>query len=300
VAVENAGLYLLTSFIWGSTWLAIKYQLGVVAPELSIVYRFALAAAMLGGYVWLRRLPMRFSRRQHGFIALQGAFLFSINYVLVYVAEETLPSGLVAVIFSTIILMNVLLGALLLRDPIRLRVLVGGLVGLLGLTVIFWPELVGFRLSGARGVGLVLSLLGSLSASVGNIISARNQRDKLPVVQTNALGMAYGALLTLGYALARGAPLRFDPSPGYVLSLLYLAAFGSVIAFGGYLTLLGRIGPDRAGYIAVVFPVVALALSTLFEGLRWDPISLAGAALVVAGNGLALSRSRRRGAAAAR
>jgi drug/metabolite transporter (DMT)-like permease len=292
--LENAGLYLLTSLIWGSTWLAIKYQLGMVAPELSIVYRFSLAAALLGAYVWLRRLPMKFTLREHGFIALQGAFLFSVNYVLVYLAEQTLTSGLVAVIFSTIILLNVLLGALLLRDPIRPQVLLGGVVGLVGLTLVFWPELAGFQLSGVRGLGLVLSLVGALSASVGNIVSARNQRNKLPVVQTNALGMAYGALITLVFAVARGAPLRFDPSLSYIASLLYLAAFGSVVAFGGYLTLLGRIGPDRAGYISIVFPVVALALSTLFEGLSWNLASLAGVGLVVVGNGLALSRSRRR------
>jgi drug/metabolite transporter (DMT)-like permease len=292
--LENAGLYLLASFIWGSTWLAIKYQLGVVPPELSIVYRFALAAAILGAYVWLRRLPMRFSLREHGFIALQGAFLFSINYILVYLAEETLTSGLVAVIFSTLILMNVVLGALLLRDPIRPQVLLGGVIGLAGLTLVFWPELAGLDVSGGRGLGLVLSVVGALSASVGNIVSARNQRNKLPVVQTNALGMGYGALITLVFALARGAPLRFDPSFGYVASLLYLSAFGSVIAFGAYLTLLGRIGPDRSGYTSIVFPVVALILSTLFEGLRWNLVSLAGVALVVAGNGLALSRSRRR------
>lgn len=292
--MENVGLYVLTSLIWGSTWLAIKFQLGVVAPELSIVYRFALAAAMLGVYARLRRLPMRFSLREHGFIALQGAFLFSINYVLVYLAEQSLSSGLVAVSFSTFILFNVLLGSLLLGDPVRPQVLAGGVVGLAGLALVFWPELAGFRLSGERSLGLILSLVGSLCASVGNIVSARNQRRKLPVVQTNALGMAYGALFTLVIALARGAPLRFDPSLGYVASLVYLAVFGTVVAFGGYLTLLGRIGPDRSGYIAIVFPVVALALSTLFEGLRWNLVSLAGVLLVVVGNGLALSRRRRR------
>jgi drug/metabolite transporter (DMT)-like permease len=219
--------------------------------------------------------------------------------VLVYLSEQTLASGLVAVIFSTIILMNVLLGALLLGNPIRPRVLVGGVIGLAGLTLVFRPELAGFQLSGDRSLGLILSLVGALFASVGNIVSARNQRNGLPVVQTNALGMAYGALMTLAYALVRGAPLRFDPSLGYVASLLYLAAFGSVIAFGGYLTLLGRIGPDRAGYIAIVFPVVALALSTLFEGLHWSLLSFLGVLLVVVGNGLALSRRRKRSEAAA-
>jgi len=176
---------------------------------------------------------------------------------------------------------------------------VGGVVGLAGLTLVFWPELAGLRLSGIGSLGLGLSLVGAVSASVGNIVSARNQRHGLPVVQTNALGMAYGALFTLGFALLRDAPLQFDPSPGYVISLFYLAIFGSVIAFGGYLTLLGRIGPDRSGYIAIVFPVVALALSTLFEGLHWSLLSILGVLLVVVGNGLALSRRRQRAEAAA-
>ena len=130
-------------------------------------------------------------------------------------------------------------------------------------------------------------------ASFGNIVSARNQRHDLPVVQVNAYGMGYGALITLVIALARGSTVSFDTSPEYVLSLLYLALFGTVIAFGSYLTILGRIGPDRAGYIAVIFPIVALTLSTLFEGLTWEVISVLGVGLVVLGNVVAMTRSRR-------
>lgn len=294
--MQEAIFYIVSCLIWGSTWLAITFQLGVVAPEASIVYRFALASLILLTYSAVRRLPMRFTLRQHAFIALQGLFLFSLNYITVYLAEQVLTSGLVAIVFSTLILFNVVLGAILLKNPMRPRVAFGGLIGVGGLALVFWPELSEFAAGGGSRLGLLLSFAAALSASLGNVISARNQRAGLPVVQTNAYGMAYGAAATAIIALARGVGFAFDPSAGYVLSLLYLAVFGSVVAFGTYLTLIGRLGVDLAGYIGVVFPLVALVLSTLFEGLTWNGLSLAGVALVAGGNVLALSRRRARAA----
>jgi len=290
--MQSAAFYILTSLIWGSTWLVITFQLGVVAAEASIVYRFALAALLLMVYTLARRLPMRFTPRQHAFIALQGTFLFSLNYILVYLAEQNLTSGLVAIVFSMLILSNVVLGAIFLRNPIRPRVVLGGVIGVAGLALVFGPELAGFAQGGGWRLGLLLSAAAVLSASVGNILSARNQRAGLPVVQTNAYGMAYGAAVTLVIAVVRGVPFTFDPSPSYILSLLYLAVFGSVIAFGTYLTLIGRMGVDRAAYIGVIFPLVALLLSMLFEGLNLGAVGLVGVALVAAGNVLVLNRRR--------
>ena len=291
--MQNALLYSLTALIWGSTWLAITFQLGKVDPEISVVYRFALASGILIAYSAIRRLKMRFTLREHGFIALQGLTLFSINYVLVYIAELHLASGYVAIVFSLIVVFNVLFGALFLRDPVRPRVLIGGAIGILGLILVFLPSLDGLVLSGGQGLGMMLALGGTIVASIGNMVSARNQRHKIPIVQANAYGMGYGALITLVVALMRGSQVSFEASPGYVLSLLYLAIFGTVIAFGSYLTILGRIGPDRAGYIAIIFPIVALLLSTLFEGLTWEPITLLGAGLVIVGNIIAMARRRR-------
>ena len=290
--MQSAAFYLLTSLIWGSTWLVITFQLGVVPPEASIVYRFALAALLLMVYVLARRLPMRFTLRQHAFIALQGTFMFSLNYILVYLAEQNLTSGLVAIVFSMLILSNVVLGAIFLRAPIRPRVVLGGVIGVAGLALVFRPDLSGFVGGSGWRLGLLLSVGAVLSASVGNILSARNQRAGLPVVQTNAYGMAYGAAVTLILAVVRGVPFTFDPTPSYVLSLVYLAIFGSVIAFGTYLTLIGRMGVDRAAYIGVIFPLVALLLSMMFEGLGLGVVGLAGVALVAAGNVLVLNRRR--------
>jgi drug/metabolite transporter (DMT)-like permease len=208
----------------------------------------------------------------------------------VYLAEAFLTSGLVAIVFSTIIVFNVVFGTLFLGNPVRLRVILGGAIGLLGLALVFWPELSTLDLSSERAVGLLLAFLATISASLGNIISARNQRSELPVVQTNAYGMAYGALIMFVLALLRGAPLTFDASSEYIFSLLYLALFGSVIAFGTYLTLLGKIGPDRAAYVTVAFPIIALALSTIFEGLTWTLLQIGGVLLVIAGNVIVLRR----------
>jgi drug/metabolite transporter (DMT)-like permease len=168
------------------------------------------------------------------------------------------------------------------------RVLVGATLGILGVLVLFAPQIGDVAISDSVLVGLVLAMLGALSASFGNMASQHAQKMKLPVIQSNAWGMLYGSLWTGAYALLTGREFGFDWSPGYVLSLLYLVVFGSIIAFGAYLTLVGRIGAHRAGYATVMFPVVALGLSYLFEGLALDLPTVAGSGLVIAGNLLVL------------
>lgn len=288
--MNNALFYAATVFIWGTTWYGIKLQLGVVAPEASIAYRFALAALLLVAWCRLRGLDLRFSLRQHGFAALLGLLLFSFNYELFYLATGTVTSGLVALSFSLMVVLNALFGALFLVAPLRPRVLLGGLVGVAGIALVYGPEIAGLGGAHATPGGLALCVAATVSASLGNIVSARNQRAGMPVVATNAVGMAYGALFMTAAAIAAGRSFDFDPSPVYVGSLLYLALFGSVVAFGCYLTLLGRIGADRAAYAMILHPLVALGISTLLEGFRWDWLALAGVALVVAGNVLVLSQ----------
>jgi drug/metabolite transporter (DMT)-like permease len=292
--MKNLFLYAITVLIWGSTWLVITFQLGEVDPILSVAYRFTLASLLLLAYAGLRKVNLRFTARQHLFFGLQGVLLFSLNYLLVYLAEQRLTSGLVAVIFSMLVFMNILLGALFLGTPVRAKVVIGALIGLVGISLVFLPELKAFSLQDRGFVGLLLSVGGTLFASLGNIVSARNQRERLPVIQTNAFGMGYGAILMFIFALIAGKPFTFEATTGYILSLVYLAVFGSVIAFGAYLTLLGQIGADRAGYSSLLFPIVALGLSTLFEGYQWSAAALTGVLLVVGGNFLVLWRQRRK------
>jgi drug/metabolite transporter (DMT)-like permease len=292
--MANILFYTITILIWGSTWLGIKFQLGVVDPALSVAYRFALAALILFVWCFARRLPMRFSRSEHFYIAMQGVFLFGMNYLLFYLAELQITSGLAAVVFSTIVIMNLLNGRLFLGTPIELKVLLGGALGMVGLVLLFWPEMAAVNFSGPVIVGMMLSFAATYLASLGNIISARNQRQKLPIVQTNAFGMAYGSLCMVLVVIVSGAPLTIDLSSTYLLSLAYLALFGSIIAFGCYLSLVGRIGPGRAAYATLLFPVVALALSTIWEDYHWSLSSLCGILLILCGNYLALAKRKPR------
>lgn len=277
-------LYAATVIIWGSSWLGIKYQLGLVAPEVSVVYRFWIAALLMFAGCRMAGRSLYFPWRTHVDLALQGLPLFSINYLIFYFATAYLTSGLVAVAFSTIVGMNILFGALLLGNPVRRQALLGAAMGLSGLSLVFWHELAAFDLSSDGLVGLGLALIATIFASLGNIAAVRNQRLGIPVLQGAAWGMLYGAAFSTLVVVARGLPLTFDPSPLYVGTLIYLAVFASVIAFWCYLTLLGRIGPDRASYAGVLFPVVALMLSTMFENYAWTWPALAGVALVLAGN----------------
>jgi drug/metabolite transporter (DMT)-like permease len=282
--VNNLLLYVITVLIWGSTWFAIEFQLGTVEPEVSIVYRYVIASALLFAWCGVRGLKLRFPLRQHGWFLLMGVFLFSLNYVFAYRAQLHITSALTAIAFSTIVWMNILNARLFFGVRSDPRVLIGSVLGIAGIVTLFAPQIGEISLSDTVFYGSVLAVLCAVLASFGNMVSQGAQRQKLPVLQSNAWGMMYGAILTGILALADGHPFVFEATPGYVISLLYLAIFGSIVAFGAYLTLLGRIGAHKAGYAMVMFPVVALILSALFEGLHIDSTIIAGTLLVLTGN----------------
>ncbi|MDH5488540.1 MAG: EamA family transporter [Rhodospirillaceae bacterium] len=283
-------LYMTTVLIWGSTWLAIKFQLGTVPPDVSVAYRFFIAAMVLIAWVVIRGKDMRYPVRDHLWIALQGLLLFSANYYVFYVASAYLTTGLVAVVFSTIVPLNIIFGRIFFKTPATFRVVGGAVLGLGGLMLVFRPEIENFNFADDGAFGLALCLFATTLASLGNMASARNQRRGLPVMQTNTYGMLYGSIFTFIFAYFSGSEFTFDPSIEYVSSLLYLALFGSVVAFGAYLTLLGRIGAGRAAYASVLFPVVALTLSVFFEDYVFAPEAIIGAILVLGGNVLVLAR----------
>ena len=292
--MSNALLYAITVLVWGSTWLAIEFQLGVVEPEVSIVYRYAGAALLLFGWSRIRRLPLAFSLRQHGRFFLLGMLLFSFNYILAYRAQIHISSALTAIAFSTLVWMNIINARLFFGVRAGRRVLVGALLGVAGIITLFAPQIGELTFSDSVFYGAMLAFLGALIASFGNMVSQAAQKTRLPVVQSNAWGMLYGAVITATIALAEGHEFVFDWSPGYLGSLLYLTVFGSIVAFGAYLTLLGRIGAHRAGYAMVMFPVVALILSAIFEDLEIDATVIAGTLLVLAGNVFVLNTNLRR------
>jgi len=289
----NFFLYGTTVVIWGTTWIALKYQVGNVAPELSVAYRFAIAAALVFTWALLSRQRLLFGWRVHLLLVVMGACMFCFNFYFFYRAAAFLTSGLLAVVFSLAVVLNIINGRILFGRRAAPRTLLAAALGMAGIGALFWPEVRSIDLADAGFMGLLLSLAGTLCFSLGNMASARAQTQGLPVVSCNAWGMAYGAVIMFALALVSGTPFTFDSGLPYVSSLLYLAVFGSVFAFGAYLTLLGRIGADRAAYATVLFPLVALAISTVVEDYVWTPIALVGVVLVLAGNLLVLLPARR-------
>lgn len=288
----TAVLYLLTVLIWGTTWIALKLQLGSVPITASIAYRFALAAVVLFAVLLASRRLQPMGRRGHGLAIAQGLCLFCLNFVCFLHASQYIASGLVAVVFSTSTVWNALNARLWFGQRISPRVMSGGAMGLAGLGLLFWPELNGHGASRQTLVGVGLALLGTLCFSAGNLLSTLHQKNGVRPATSNAWGMGYGASMVAAWCMLSGTPLSFDLSPTYVGALLYLAIPGSVIAFTAYLTLVGRLGAERAAYCTVLFPIVALNVSAGYEGYVWSAPALAGLVLVLGGNVLVFRKGR--------
>ena len=281
-------LFAIPSLIWGSTWYAIKFQLGTVDPLLSVAYRFILAGLLLITFCVATGRKMKFAPKEHFLMLMLGLCLFGLNYWFVYEAETMLTSGVVAVIFSLIIFFNIFFNALFLKGKIRADVVGAAVLGVGGTALLFKNELSNIHLEKGNGIIFLLCLGGLTFASLGNIVSAYKQKKNIPVIQANAFGMLYGGLAMFALVLILGKPIIFETSKGYLTSLVYLTIFGSIIAFSSYLKLLGEIGPDRSIYIALITPAIALLISTFFEGYRWDLYAFLGILLLFSGNILAL------------
>jgi len=286
-------LYAIVVLIWGSTWAAIPYQFGVVAEEVSIAYRFGLGAVALYVYALLTRRTIRLPLHQYPMVILQGFLLFSINYFFVYYGTGYITTGLVAVTFSLIVACNAFFERIFFRTPLEGRLMFASLLGLLGIAFIFWPEVNTLSLQDRSIYGLLLVAVGIVTASLGNMAAVVNTGRNLPVVAVNAHGMVWGTLLSLAVAAGLGREFNFSFEPAYIWSLLFLSIFGSAIAFGSYLALIRKIGSARAAYTSVLFPVVALMISTVVEDYQWSGLAAIGVALTLGGNWLALRRTKR-------
>ena len=286
--MNNYILFLITLFCWSPTWYLIKFQLGYVDPLVSVFYRFLIAAIIIFIYLVIKNKNLKFSINHHFWFLFFGTCLYSINYVFFYLSNTYLISAFPAIVFSTVVIMNILGETFYFKKKPSLKTLIGATIGMIGIIIIFNDEIFNFSLSEGTHVGLFLALIGTFCASTGNMVHQRNLNNNFPPIQTIAYAMLYGSLVTLFVTQIRGAELLFENSVSYISSLLYLSIFGSIFAFVSYLKLLEKVGPGRAGYVGVVMPVLALMISTIFEKLEWQidliiglPILIIGAILVI-------------------
>lgn len=286
-------LFISTVLIWGTTWIAIAAQVGEVPVAVSVFYRFALAGIiMVAGLALLGRLRRPVAWR---FVMVQALCLFCLNFMALYTATSLIPSGLVSVIFSLASIFNAVNARIFFAERISHQTILAGALGVIGLIGLFWHDLA-VTLNPDTLRGIAWAVLGTTFFSLGNMASRKNGMLGVPPVTANAWGMCIGALILLAILAATRQPLAVPQGMTYWSALAYLSIIGSVIGFTAYLELVRRVGPAQAGYATVLFPVVALTASTLFEGYEWTGASVVGMGFVIAGN---VVMFRRRGTRAA-
>ena len=285
--------FLLVALIWGSTWLVIKDQVSTVPAAWGVTFRFVLAAIAMALLARLRGESLRLPGPAMKVALALGLFQFASNFQFVYEAERHLTSGIVAVFYALLMVPNALLSRLLLGTRIEPRFLAGSAVAIAGIALLLVNE---YRLAPPTGsvlLGVVLSIGGLLSASAANVLQAGETARRYPVVPVIAWAMALGALADAVLALALDGLPSFDAPPRYWAGMAYLALVGSVLTFPLYFSLIRTMGAGRAAYNGVLVPVIAMALSTLFEGYRWTGLAVAGSVLAMAGLLIALSGQKR-------
>ena len=285
--------FAVVTLIWGSTWLVIRDQIGVVPASWSVTYRFLVAGAAMSGWALARGDRFRLGARGLGFAAAIGVLQFVLNFNFVYRAEQHVTSGLVAVVFALLLVPNAILGRIFLGQRLGRQLLVGSFVAMAGIALLFVHE----ARRDPNGVGQVLlgiaiTLAGVCSASVANVMQATKTAARYPMIPMLAVAMLLGAGMDAAFALATvGAPV-FDPRPSYIAGVLYLGLAASALAFTLYFRIIRTIGPAKAAYNSVIVPVIAMLLSTVFEGYRWSLLAAAGG--VLAGAGLVIALTARR------
>ncbi|KAF1369144.1 DMT family transporter [Yokenella regensburgei] len=280
----NALLYVLVVVIWGTTWIAIFLQQGPVPAPVSIFWRFAVASITLMVVLLVMRRLRRLTLRDHLFCMVQGCCVFCFNFWCFYTAAAYINTGLESVIFSMAVLFNAINSFIFFRQQPPGRFYLAALLGLLGIVTLFWDDLLASGLNASLLLGIGLSALGTYGFSLGNMLSLRHQRRGLETLTTNSWAMLYGTIVMGAIALVRGDSFMPEFTISYMGALFYLALFGSVIAFGAYFTLVGRIGASNAAYSTLLFPLVALTISTFYEGYVWHINAVAGLALILLGN----------------
>jgi drug/metabolite transporter (DMT)-like permease len=273
---------------WGTTWYAITWQLGTVDPIVSLTYRFGLASALLFLWCAVRAEPVQLNASQHAATFGVGLFTFAIDYALVYWAEERVTSAVVAVMFAALALLNLMAFRIAFNQRAQRSAWIAAGLGAVGVLLLSWGELVHAEMSRGAVIGILMASGGVIGASVGNVFARRAEEAGASIAASTAWAMAYGTLLLILYGLLTHRTWSFDSRLPYILSLLYLALIGSVVAFLLYYGLARRRGYATASYISALTPPLAMTMSALFESKKWGAAALSGVSLVVVGQWMLL------------
>jgi drug/metabolite transporter (DMT)-like permease len=284
----NIFLYINVVFIWGTTWIALHWQAGDVPIVLSVFYRFALASVLFLPALYVLGKLQKVQLRDHFFFLLQGLCLFSINYLFFYTASLYLVSGLISVIFAAATIFNAFNQWLIWKKKPPVTIYFSSILGVIGLALLFWDQLFLGQYNDDSLIGIAFAVLGTYCFSLGNMISIRHSACGIQPWTSVAYGMIYGALVLLIMVFLSGVDWVWDSRPIYWGTLLYLAIPGSILGFTAYLSLIGRIGADQAVYSTVLFPIVALTISTFVEDYNWSITAVIGLVFILLGVLLAL------------
>tara|TARA_B100001121_G_C18699291_1_gene626633 strand:- start:1784 stop:2656 length:873 start_codon:yes stop_codon:yes gene_type:complete len=283
-------LYFITITAWGSAFFFTTYQINVVSIEWSVFYRFFFTSLIFFLISILFKKKISFSLKDHTVYILLGILLFSLHFIAVYYSISIIKSGLTAVGFSSILIMNVILSKIFLKNKFEIPVIIGSFFGILGIIFIFLPELSNIQNSTLVFFGFFLSFFAAIIASFGNTLSEWYQKNGGEIIQTSAWGMIYGCIISAILAIFRGQKISFEFSGEFIYSLFYLVIFCTTIAFWAYLSLIKKIGSRKAAYAWVAAPLVALFLSFLFENYQWTNLSIIGSLFLIFGNILILKK----------
>lgn len=288
---RNILLFSICSFIWGTTWFVIKFQVDSTSPVVGVFYRYLLATIMMFAInIFFIKKTLRYPFANHKFFIFQGLFNFCLNYILTYMSEKYINSGLVALTFTALIYFNMLGMRVIYKREISRNVIYGALLGFVGIFFLFWKEIANFNADKASVFGIVIGIIATFCASIGNMFAYKNHKLGIPVMTFNAYGMMYGAIFSLVIGLFLKESFVFPATGSFIFSLTYLSLFGTVIAFWAYQTLVGTMGAEKAAYTSIISPVIAVLISTVFENVTFTPQMFVGMILCFGGNLLALKK----------
>jgi len=289
---KTALYFLICSTIWGLTWIAIKFQIQAVDSTVAVFYRFIFATAVMFGLCYYNKTNLKYTAADHIRFGLQGLFMFCLNFIVTYWASSMATSALVALAFTSLIFFNMFGARIFFKTPFENKVVWGAILSLLGMCFITLNEYQHIVSEPLSIWGFLLSLMATLAASCGNLISTKNRQLKIPILSNNAFSMLYGSIITLVYCLTMNKNFHVDTSVPFWISFIYLSIFGTVVSFWSYLKLIDAVGPSKAAFTSVVSPVIALVVSTLYEGFSWNIYLLFGVVFCIAGNLVALVKFR--------